>query len=89
MVEGQDEAGMQSACMQRAAWLTWSGLGASPVDRSVIGSAPDDVFSSDPGPGRHTQIYYSCAVWSSLEFVVLLAALNQPRILLLNLQSSM
>lgn len=43
MVAGQDKAGMR-ACMQRAAWQTWLGPRASPVDRSVIGSAPDDVF---------------------------------------------
>lgn len=74
MVAGRDKTGMP-ACMLRAAWQTWLGPRASPVDRSVIGSAPDDVLPSDPGLGRHTIIavdrlysraYSSPEHWSSL-----------------------
>ena len=43
MVAGQNKAGIR-ACTQRAAWQTWLGPRASPVDRSVIESTPDDVF---------------------------------------------
>lgn len=46
MVAGQGRAGTLRACMLRAAWQTWLGPRASPVDRPVIGSAPDDGFGT-------------------------------------------
>lgn len=61
MVAGRDKTGMP-ACMLRAAWRTWLGPRASPVDRSVIGSAPDDVLSPDPGR-RTSKIGVQCSVF--------------------------
>lgn len=46
MVAGQGRAGMLRACTLRAAWQTWLAPRASPVDRPVIGSAPDDGFGT-------------------------------------------
>lgn len=57
MVAGRDKTGMP-ACMLRAAWQTWLGPRASPVDRSVIGSAPDDVFPQILAVG-HTKLVHS------------------------------
>lgn len=69
MVAGRDKTGMP-AWLQHAAWQTWLRPRASPVDRSVIGSPPDDIFFSGSWPLGDKPSCSTDTVQSSPEYVV-------------------